>query len=374
MAKYWVLSHGCRPADDWPDTFVPAGTTVHYYSEFDENTFRTNGLAAINAGDITANETFNAGAKITDYWLTPFDDAELAQHYASQSSRTGGELKAIGYGAGLGDSDGILLCTDPATCETTKPNHSAECNGLLKELAGNELFMVACRGLIGGDGGGTEAMGDDKVLNPEDDTERSYVMELNAKSQEILDWAQTDAQAALTYFRSLSQATQAQMVGSHTGLSSWIDEVNTQAESARTADVWLSDDLQKGLLGNARPKKFEKAWADDYWRNVFWQWFVGPGAATGQQEALLTVFDKLNAWYDSKDDDTARDLLDYCEGGSGVVPACDSGAVAALRQALDEESGVKQAVETLWDSVVGGLDMVYGGFYDDVGKLKDAIR
>jgi hypothetical protein len=296
----------------------------------------------------------------------------LAQHYANQSSRTGGELRAVGYG--LGDDTGILLCTDPSGCELTKPSHSDTCTGALKQLAGNDLFMVACRGLVGGPGTSTDAMGKDRVLNPVDDDERGYVWELNSKAQEILNSAKDDPQAAFAYYRSLSQATQAQLNGAHPGLETWSKGMWDQIETSKSAPVWLSKDKQDDLLGNARPKKFEKAWTDDYWRNVFWQWFMGPGRATPGQEALLTLYDKMSSWYDSKDDESAREIVDFCRGGSGAAPACDAGAVDAVSEALENESGVKSAMDGLWDSVVGQLDMVFPAFYEDVGKLKDAIR
>jgi hypothetical protein len=367
MSKVWILSHGAR-VTTWPNTRVPAGKTVHYYADFDENTLRVNGLAAINAGTIAATESFAAGAEIADYYLSAFTDAELAQHFASESSLTGGPMLTIG-----GDlPDDLPLCSDPHNCN---PTHST-CTGLFGRVAQDEIHLVACRGAIGQDNGVGWRLGTDQAHNPqpgEDLIEDSYANELTQFAQGILDEAQTDPQGALARFRSYPQGTQAALIGAHRGLSAWLEAVQQQGAGTSGA-AWLDESLQDRLLGNPRPKSFEKAWKDDYWRNVFWIWFVRVANAAGPQEALLTLVDMMNEYYDDKDVEKARAVAEYGQGAHGVQPACDAERTAALADAVAADSGVGRAMDALWDSVVEQLEAIYPQFYDDAGRLKDAIR
>lgn len=379
MAKVWILSHGAR-ITTWPDTFVPADKTVHYYADYDQNTLRVNGLAALSAGDIQPTKSFAGGDPISDYFLSKFSDAELAQHFASESSRTGGPMLTIG-----GDlPDNLALCTNPNNCAA--PAHS--CDGLFGRVAEDEIHLVACRGAF--DPTLTEEerkkqaesplgwkLGDEAAHNAapgEDTVQDSYARELNKHAKSLLEMAQTDPQGALATFRSYPQGTQAALIGAHGGITRWLEQAQKAPGAGGAGATWLDKALADQLLGNARPKKFEKAWADDYWRNVFWTWFTKVAGADGSQEALLTVYDLMNAYYSDKNLETATAVADYCEGSRGIVPMVDAGKVASLRSAITEDSGWKSAMDDLWDSVVAQLEMVYPQFYDDVGTLKDTIR
>jgi putative adhesin Stv-like protein len=368
MSKVWILSHGAR-VTTWPDTRVPAGKTVHYYADFDENTLRVNGLAAINAGTIAPTQSFAAGATISDYFLSAFTDAELAQHFASESSATGGPMLTIG-----GDlPDDLALCTDPHNCTD---QHG--CDGLFGRVQQDEIHLVACRGAMGQENGLGWRLGTDSAHNAapgEDQVEGSYVMELNRHAEELLQEARTDPQGALTRFRAYPQATQAALIGAHNGLSAWLESVQQGGGGhAAPESLWLDDSLRGQLLGNARPKTFEKAWRDTYWRNVFWIWFTRVAGAAGGQEALLTLVDLMDAYYDDKSTQNAEAVAEFAQGARGVQPACDAGKASVLQEAVSAGDGVKRAMDELWDSVVAQLEMVYPGFYEDVGTLKDAIR
>jgi hypothetical protein len=366
MSKVWILSHGAR-VTTWPDTVVPTGKTVHYYADFDENTLRVNGLAAISAGNIAPTESFAGGAAISDYFLSAFTDAELAQHFASESSRTGGPMLTIG-----GDlPDDLPLCSNPNNCTA---QHS--CTGLFGLVQQDEIHLVACRGAIGQDNGLGWQLGNETAHNAgpgEDTVQDSYAMELNQHAGELLELAKTDPQGALAQFRSYPQATQAALIGAHRGITPWLEAAQSQGTPAGDG-LWLDAGQRDQLLGNARPKNFEKAWADDYWRNVFWTWYTKVAGAAGPQEALLTLYDLMNDYYSDKNTQTATAVSEYSQGARGVVPACDAGRARALQEAIAEDSGIKSAMDDLWDSVVAQLDMVYPQFYQEVGALKDAIR
>jgi len=371
MARVWVLSHGARPGG-LAETFVPTGKTVHYYAEFDENTLRITGLAALNAGDIKPTQSFGGGATISNYYLSAFEDSAIAEHLVSLSSRSGGELAILG-----GDLPAeMMLCTAPNQCTRTRPNHAWSCAGLFRRIQQDEIHLVACRGVLRVKD--TDPKSNATVALGKDTSEalQEYYKQNEEFAAQLLEMARTDPQGAIAYFNSLGQTVQAQLRGTASGLQfvGWVEQTLAGIELRGRAAVWLDPQSQTSLLGNARPKSFEKCWADQYWRNVFWQWFRGPAHATGQQEALLYVYDLLLAYYDDKSVDNAREIVDYCEGGKGVVPVVDHGIVAELKARVEDGDPGRKEVDRLYDSVVAQLDAVYPTFYEDVGSVKEALR
>jgi hypothetical protein len=206
VATAFLLSHGAR-VENVDDTFVPQGRSISFYSEFDENTLRTIGLAAVNAGDIIPTETFQGGETVSNYVLLRFDDGEMAEHLAAESSQTGGKL----YFTGAELPEQAWLCTTPDECAATYPQHADTCQGVFKLISEQDILSVSCRGKLGGPGKSTFEM--------EGSTE--FMEDLQAETLRILQWAQTDPDAAMEYYQSLSEATRVMLNGANTNLSAW---------------------------------------------------------------------------------------------------------------------------------------------------------
>ncbi len=177
MAKAFLLSHGARQPGAG-DTFVPEGKSISFYSEYDENTLRSIGLAAVNNGDVQPVDTFVGPATLPNYLLVQFEDSAIAQHLASESSQTGGKL----YFVGQDMPSPTRLCTSPATCAGTKPQHAPSCQGVFKTITEEEIFSVSCRGVLGGAGTSTRKM----------EGSTDFVDENKAEGQRILEWAKTE--------------------------------------------------------------------------------------------------------------------------------------------------------------------------------------
>jgi hypothetical protein len=199
MARAFLLSHGARVPGSG-NTFVPEGKSISFYSEYDENTLRSIGLAAVNAGDVTPVDTFTGPAEIPNYLLAKFEDNAIAQHLAAESSQTGGRM----YFVGSDLPSPTRLCTSPSTCATTHPHHAQSCNGIFNKIAEEEIFSVSCRGVLGETGESTRTM--------EGDTE--FVDENKKEGERILTWAQAEPEAAMEYWQSLTDITRV-MIGSN---------------------------------------------------------------------------------------------------------------------------------------------------------------
>ena len=198
MARAFILSHGERTEGDW-DTFVPEGRTLAFYSEFDEYTWRSAGLAAINAGDIEPVVTLNGGDVVSNYELGAFEDSAMAEHIASLSSRTGGKPYFIGSDL----PDPLKLCTDAEACQETYPHHADDCQGLFALVAEDDIHTVSCRGVAGEDGDTTYEVGGSGDLYDE----------LSEESDRIKAWLGSDPEAAIAYWETLTEATRVQLTG-----------------------------------------------------------------------------------------------------------------------------------------------------------------
>jgi hypothetical protein len=207
MARAFILSHGER-VPGGGTTFVPEGRTISFYSDYDENTERAIGLAAISAGDIKPAETFEAGDELSNYRLDAFADDEMAEHLAAQSSATGGRL----YFVGRDLPTPTRLCTTPDACERTKPHHSRSCRGALRAIAEDEILSVSCRGKAGDDSPSTRTM----------EGSTDFMDELQTESDRILVWARTDPDAAMAYWQSLSEATKVMLTGADVELDDYV--------------------------------------------------------------------------------------------------------------------------------------------------------
>jgi hypothetical protein len=66
MARAFYLGHGAT-VPGVGKTFVPAGKSISFYCNVDDNTLRANGLAALNAGDLPLVETSDAESEVDNY-------------------------------------------------------------------------------------------------------------------------------------------------------------------------------------------------------------------------------------------------------------------------------------------------------------------
>jgi hypothetical protein len=208
MARAFILSHGERDPGEG-DTFVPEGKSISFYSEYDENTLRSIGLAAVNAGDIKPAETFEAGEPLPNYTLSQFEDSAIAQHLAMESSATGGKLYFVGTDL---RPTPLPLCTTPDACARSRPRHAQGCRGAFAQIAEDEILSVSCRGVTGEDGDNTRTM----------EGSTDFYDEYSEEAMRIAEWGKTDPDAAMAYFQSLPQATQA-ILKSKVPLATFVD-------------------------------------------------------------------------------------------------------------------------------------------------------
>jgi Putative adhesin Stv domain len=349
MARAFLLSHGTR-VGSVGDTFVPPGRTIAFYSEFDENTLRTIGLAALNAGDITPTETFEGGSPVPNYGLPRFSDGEMAEHLASVSSQTNGTL----YFTGAELPDPAWLCTTPDKCATTRPEHHADCRGVFALVAEQDILSVSCRGLQGASGTSTFEM--------EGSTE--FMDEMMTEARRIVDWAQTDPEAAMQYYQSLSEATRVQLNGANTNLKTWAESYfssgGTDTAFAVTealsyleshGDVAFADYADQWEQGQRSVAFADERVLDGYWLGygrrmlqregapAFWTFFVG---LDRQWQDLLSADPQL------------ADAIAIGSQGGGVAEAGtwqpsegDFATAASVNQPFVK--GLDEGVEAVWE-------------------------
>ena len=257
----YLLSHGARIGDR-PNTFVPEGKTISFYSEFDQNTLRTIGLAALSAGDITPTDTFEAGDEVANYVLVQFEDSAMAEHLAAESSASGGTL----YFTGAELPSPAWLCTTPDLC--VKPRHHATCQGVFSLISENEIYSVSCRGSAGGPGTSTFEM----------EGSNDFMAEMQTEARRILDWSKTNPDEAMEYYQSLSEATRAMLNGANTNLGKWAEDyykgggTDTPAAvvEARNYIESHGDVAFADFADQMEPQQRSTAFADDGVLNGYW--------------------------------------------------------------------------------------------------------
>jgi hypothetical protein len=222
MTRAFILSHGSRVPGNGT-TFVPEGKSISFYSEYDQNTLRSIGLAALNAGDIEPVDTFKAGDPIPNYRLSQFEDSAIAQHLAAESSATNAKLYFVGQQL----PSPTALCTTPADCERTRPYHADKCRGAFRYIVEGEILSVSCRGVRGQQNPATRKMeGSTEALD-----------EWQAKAREIYNQAQTDPAAAMAYYESLTDATKAILQSSYTPLQRFAEQYFAKGGKSTPAAV-----------------------------------------------------------------------------------------------------------------------------------------
>jgi Putative adhesin Stv domain len=242
MARAFILGHGSRvPGRE--KTFVPTGKSISFYSEVDENTLRSNGLAALNAGDIPPVETFEGESEVDNYSLSRFEDFAIAQHLASESSLTGGTSYFIGMDK---IPSPVPLCTTPDACARTKPTkHSMFCKGLFALVPEDELLSVTCRGVRltqeqrkeGIRNPATGRLGAPQVDDEGHDSSQDFKVETVAEAKRILELSKTDAPAAIAQVESLSEPTRQMLFSNYVPLMTWVQEYYKSGGAASSEAV-----------------------------------------------------------------------------------------------------------------------------------------
>ena len=320
MARAYLLSHGARIGDR-PNTFVPTGKSISFYSEFDQNTLRTIGLAALSAGDITPTETFEAGDEVANYVLVEFEDSAMAEHLAAASSASGGTL----YFTGAELPSPAWLCTTPDLC--VKPNHHATCQGIFKLISENEIYSVSCRGLAGGPGGSTFEM----------EGNRDFMDEMGAETIRILTWAQTEPDAAMQYYQSLSEATRAMLNGANTNLAKWAEDyykgggTDTPAAVVEARNYLEShgDVAFADFADQMEPMQRSTAFADDDVLNGYWLGYARRLLRNEGAQAFFTFFATLEQGWQtllSADDELMTAIALGSQAAPGETPQVVEGS------------------------------------------------
>ncbi len=245
MARAFILGHGIR-VPGVEKTFVPAGRSISFYSNVDENTLRANGLAALNAGDIPPVETFAGESEVDNYGLSRFEDSAIAQHMASESSLTDGKSYFIGMDT---LASPLFLCTNPKACARTKPRHSMFCKGLFALVPEEELLSVTCRGVQGQQNPGTARLGAPQVDDTGHDSSEDFTAERRAEAQRLLTLGRTDPAAAIKQIESLSEPTR-QMLFSIQQLKDFVEDYYKKGGAA-TPEAVLEARRALEALGEA---------------------------------------------------------------------------------------------------------------------------
>ncbi len=241
MARAFILGHGSRvPGRE--KTFVPTGKSISFYSEVDENTLRSNGLAALNAGDIPPVETFDAESEVDNYSLSRFEDFAIAQHMASESSLTGGTSYFIGMD---NIPSPVPLCTTPEQCARSKPRHGMFCKGLFKLVPEDEILSVTCRGVrltqeqreAGIRNPATRGWVRPTLMTKATSAMRTSGTPISPRAERVLELSKTDEAAAIAVVESWSEPTRQMIYSNYVDLKTWVEEYYKKGGAASSEAV-----------------------------------------------------------------------------------------------------------------------------------------
>jgi hypothetical protein len=125
---------------------------------------------------------------------------------------------------------------------------------------------------------------------------------------------------------------------------------------------WLPDAAAKKLLGNARPKTYEKCRDDAYWLQLFEAWW-GQRSNDTLEIGARYVFDRL---WDRSSSESAEDVWNelWAQVPNFALALGPQEPDAPFMLTFDDlESNARSAMEP-----------VYQKFYDDVGRAKEALK
>jgi hypothetical protein len=208
------------------ETFVPAGTTVVMYSDFDMNLATPNALVAIvNGRFANPRESVTGPAAIANYQLFTQDDGFVAR-WLALGGEGGVPIRFVGIDPQLPDQ--VRLCGDPDACAAAG---SHQCNGVLAKVVDSQIVLLACRGYVGdADGGMNMEFGSDA-----DDPLSGVTSEMGQWISGFLGRAKADPAAAAREFDALPQGTLA-LVSTFPALTRWV-EARSTADYATAGDV-----------------------------------------------------------------------------------------------------------------------------------------
>lgn len=336
MARAYLLSHGARVGNQ-PDTFVPAGRSISFYSEFDQNTLRLSGLAALNAGDIKPTQTFYGPCPVSNYYHSRFEDPAIAQHLANESSASGG----TSYYVGDQLPDPSWLCTTPSQCRATYPQHGPQCEGVFKKITEEEIYSVACRGVWGQKNAATREL----------DGSTELLDENTEEARRLLAWKDTDPAAAMAYWQSLTQATRTMIAATGPGVAfRQFAEQYFAGGGASTTEAVLE----------------ARRYLDAYGEDTFfdWVWAMDPA---GRQRQLILGNQQLGALFERK----SRERL----GLPGTHQPSDDQFIATAQTVRKQTETLATAIDLLTGSsddsnAVSEIGQLYTAIMTDVQSLQ----
>lgn len=140
-----VKGHGARLDDT--TTFVPVGTSLKFYSDFDVDLKTSTALIAIADGaSATPAETVEGTGKeddVANYAVYTQDDGFYAK-WLAMGGESGLPIKWVGQDI----ADATRLCSDPVGC-SGKTEHT--CSGVLGQVKDSMIVILACRGYVADD-------------------------------------------------------------------------------------------------------------------------------------------------------------------------------------------------------------------------------
>jgi hypothetical protein len=192
MMTTLIWGHGARTRGE-EKVLVPAGTTIRWFSQVDENLLTNNGFLALETGDFgnaTDTQGPGDGRTVEVYNYQVYEDL-VKRDWVSMLHRGDSRLMFVGAEVTEG-----FLCSSPATCRQAGQHN---CAGVFGRVQDSEIVILVCRGVPGSGRGSTAAYGSD-VDAPQRDT----VSDMAGFVTEFMKRVRSDPDAAMTEFAELS--------------------------------------------------------------------------------------------------------------------------------------------------------------------------
>jgi hypothetical protein len=284
MSKIWIIGHGELGQQE---TFVPDGMTLVYYvkngfiNPFSSGLSELSTDGAVTFDRLGEQEVFES---ITTYYPTyPTEDSEKPlnhrlgaftdfQQIAVDAVRLDPTQELLW--AGLDFAHLTPLCTEPGTC--APPSHS--CTGLLADarLAGREVHLISCRGVVTDSMGNTPPVLLDEpstaVTGETDEWARSaygtnYIYDTCTAITQAFQQEGT-ARQGYDMLYALTEAERAMTLAVSPDLRNFVARFEQSLALARSATAWLDPvPLAKGLgkepwqaMSKRATSVMERAW------------------------------------------------------------------------------------------------------------------
>jgi hypothetical protein len=161
----FIVGHG-ELAADRPETIVPEGMSIGFWTDLDFNLVMANGMAAVWSGDVgSAAETYKGGDPVPNYGLSPLTDNQRVRFETVAQ-----EGLSVWYVGDQLPADVHLCDGDDVMCN----NGRHICGGVFGRIDDTEIIYLSCRGVEGAEDKDQEAYGGtgDTTLN--DTLDRLY--------------------------------------------------------------------------------------------------------------------------------------------------------------------------------------------------------